>query len=81
LIDGPYGAPAQDHWKYDVVLLVGLGIGATPFVSILRDLLNNIIKQQEQAVSITSLKTLLMSNRISTKLFWSYVIFSGMHLR
>ncbi|CAL9232433.1 unnamed protein product [Arabidopsis halleri] len=49
LIDGPYGAPAQDHWKYDVVLLVGLGIGATPFVSILRDLLNNIIKQQEQA--------------------------------
>ncbi|XP_010455529.1 PREDICTED: probable respiratory burst oxidase homolog protein I [Camelina sativa] len=50
LIDGPYGAPAQDHWKYDVVLLVGLGIGATPFISILRDLLNNIIKQNEQAV-------------------------------
>ncbi|KAG7557418.1 NADPH oxidase Respiratory burst [Arabidopsis suecica] len=49
LIDGPYGAPAQDHWKYDVVLLVGLGIGATPFVSILRDLLNTIVKQQEQA--------------------------------
>ncbi|CAD5327572.1 unnamed protein product [Arabidopsis thaliana] len=53
LIDGPYGAPAQDHWKYDVVLLVGLGIGATPFVSILRDLLNNIIKQQEQAECIS----------------------------
>ncbi|CAH2071135.1 unnamed protein product [Thlaspi arvense] len=49
LIDGPYGAPAQDHWKYDVLLLVGLGIGATPFISILRDLLNNIVKQQEQA--------------------------------
>ncbi|OEL31621.1 Respiratory burst oxidase-like protein E [Dichanthelium oligosanthes] len=41
-LDGPYGAPAQDFRNYDVLLLVGLGIGATPFISILRDLLNNI---------------------------------------
>ena len=51
-IDGPYGAPAQDYRKYDVLLLVGLGIGATPFISILKDLLNSIIKMEEQAVSI-----------------------------
>ena len=51
LIDGPYGAPAQDYGKYDVLLLVGLGIGATPFISILKDLLNNIVKMEEQAVS------------------------------
>ncbi|KAM7259371.1 hypothetical protein ACFE04_015112 [Oxalis oulophora] len=50
-IDGPYGAPAQDYRKYDVLLLVGLGIGATPFISILKDLLNNIIKSEEQADS------------------------------
>ncbi|PPS11724.1 hypothetical protein GOBAR_AA08909 [Gossypium barbadense] len=49
LIDGPYGAPAQDYWKYDVLLLVGLGIGATPFISILKDLLHNIVKMEEQA--------------------------------
>ncbi|KAK3121865.1 hypothetical protein QOZ80_8BG0662040 [Eleusine coracana subsp. coracana] len=42
LVDGPYGAPAQDFRNYDVLLLIGLGIGATPFISILRDLLNNI---------------------------------------
>jgi respiratory burst oxidase len=41
-VDGPYGAPAQDYAKYDVLLLVGLGIGATPFISILKDLLMNI---------------------------------------
>ncbi|KAK9027009.1 hypothetical protein V6N11_066858 [Hibiscus sabdariffa] len=41
LVDGPYGAPAQDYRNYDVLLLVGIGIGATPFISILRDLLNN----------------------------------------
>ncbi|KAG9444772.1 hypothetical protein H6P81_016112 [Aristolochia fimbriata] len=43
LIDGAYGAPAQDYSEYDVLLLVGLGIGATPLISILRDVLNNII--------------------------------------
>jgi predicted ferric reductase len=51
LIDGPYGSPAQDYKKYDVLLLVGLGIGATPFISILKDLLNNIVKMEEEAVS------------------------------
>ncbi|KAK9144873.1 hypothetical protein Sjap_004776 [Stephania japonica] len=47
-IDGPYGAPAQEYKNYDVLLLVGLGIGATPFISILKDLLNNLIKMEEQ---------------------------------
>ncbi|GAB4853684.1 hypothetical protein Ancab_017874 [Ancistrocladus abbreviatus] len=41
LVDGPYGAPAQDYQNYDVLLLVGLGIGATPFISILKDLINS----------------------------------------
>ncbi|XP_057962973.1 respiratory burst oxidase homolog protein B [Malania oleifera] len=47
LIDGPYGAPAQDYKKYDVLLLVGLGIGATPLISIVKDVLNNIKHQKE----------------------------------
>ncbi|CAL9769483.1 unnamed protein product [Musa acuminata subsp. burmannicoides] len=46
-IDGPYGAPAQDYKKYDILLLIGLGIGATPFISILKDLLNNIKSNEE----------------------------------
>ncbi|GLJ10347.1 hypothetical protein SUGI_0126600 [Cryptomeria japonica] len=41
-IDGPYGASAQDYKKYDVMLLIGLGIGATPFISILKDMLQNM---------------------------------------
>ncbi|RRT79338.1 hypothetical protein BHE74_00050589, partial [Ensete ventricosum] len=46
-IDGPYGAPAQNYKKYDILLLVGLGIGATPFISILKDLLNSSKLMQE----------------------------------
>ncbi|CAL4981158.1 unnamed protein product [Urochloa decumbens] len=41
-IDGPYGAPAQDYKQYDVVLLVGMGIGATPMISIIKDIVNNL---------------------------------------
>lgn len=49
LIDGPYGAPAQDYKKYDVVLLVGLGIGATPMVSIVKDIIDNM--EEKEAVA------------------------------
>jgi len=47
LIDGPYGAPAQDYKDYEVILLVGLGIGATPLISILKDVLNNMKQQKD----------------------------------
>lgn len=47
LIDGPFGAPAQDYKKYEVVLLVGLGIGATPMVSIVKDIINNMRHKEE----------------------------------
>ncbi|KAL3829155.1 hypothetical protein ACJIZ3_017957 [Penstemon smallii] len=40
LVKGPYGAPAQNYKKYDILLLIGLGIGATPFISIIKDILN-----------------------------------------
>ncbi|CAD6236060.1 unnamed protein product [Miscanthus lutarioriparius] len=50
-IDGPYGAPAQNYRKYDILLLIGLGIGATPFISILKDMLNNL-KSTEEVESI-----------------------------
>ncbi|KAE8687250.1 hypothetical protein F3Y22_tig00111022pilonHSYRG00341 [Hibiscus syriacus] len=41
-IKGPYGAPTQNYNKFDILLLIGLGIGATPFIRIIKDLLSNI---------------------------------------
>jgi len=49
-VDGPYGAPAQDYQNFDVLLLIGLGIGATPFISILKDLLSDTRPIDEQTV-------------------------------
>ncbi|XP_023758051.1 respiratory burst oxidase homolog protein E [Lactuca sativa] len=73
LLDGPYGAPAQDYRNYDVLLLVGLGIGATPFISILRDLLNHnravddqMDSNTETSISGDSLTSLASSSMASS---------------
>ncbi|XP_078495922.1 dual oxidase 2 [Ciona intestinalis] len=39
-LDGPFGEGHQDWYKYEVSVLVGGGIGVTPFASILKDLVN-----------------------------------------
>ena len=41
-IDGPNGAPTQHYRKYDILLLIGLAIRATPFISELKNMLNNL---------------------------------------
>ena len=37
-VDGPYGAPAQRFYDFDQTIIVGSGIGVTPFSGILNDL-------------------------------------------
>jgi len=41
-LEGPYGAPAQGYDRFKVLLLVGGGIGVTPFISILKDIWNKM---------------------------------------
>lgn len=36
-VDGPYGAGQQDWYRFDVSILVGAGIGVTPYAAILKD--------------------------------------------
>jgi len=36
MVDGPFGSASEDFFKYEAVLLVGAGIGVTPFASILK---------------------------------------------
>ncbi|KAL5712994.1 hypothetical protein ACHQM5_015113 [Ranunculus cassubicifolius] len=64
LIDGPYGAPAQDYKEYDVLLLVGLGIGATPLISIVKDVLNNIKRKNAMKEEMRHNGTKRKNNRI-----------------
>ncbi|KAK6179799.1 hypothetical protein SNE40_012075 [Patella caerulea] len=39
-LDGPFGEGHQDWYRYPVAVLVGGGIGVTPFASILKDLVS-----------------------------------------
>nr|XP_018673155.1 dual oxidase 1 isoform X1 [Ciona intestinalis] len=48
-LDGPFGEGHQDWYKYEVSVLVGGGIGVTPFASILKDLVN----RSQSGVAIT----------------------------
>ncbi|KAJ9049268.1 hypothetical protein DSO57_1026499 [Entomophthora muscae] len=38
MIDGPFGSASEDVFNYEVSVLVGAGIGVTPFASILRSI-------------------------------------------
>lgn len=41
-LDGPFGEGHQDWYKYSVSVLVGGGIGVTPFASILKDIVHRL---------------------------------------
>ena len=38
MVDGPFGSASEDYLNYETVLLVGAGIGVTPFASILKSI-------------------------------------------
>jgi len=38
LVDGPFGSASEDVFKYEVTMLVGAGIGVTPFASVLKSI-------------------------------------------
>ncbi|KAG7261069.1 hypothetical protein CRUP_031664 [Coryphaenoides rupestris] len=45
-IDGPFGTASEDVFRYEVVVLVGAGIGVTPFASILKSVCANLRPSQ-----------------------------------
>lgn len=46
-IDGPFGTASEDVFRYEVVMLVGAGIGVTPFASILKSVWYKHIQNNE----------------------------------
>lgn len=38
MIDGPFGSASEDVFKFEVSVLVGAGIGVTPFASVLKSI-------------------------------------------
>lgn len=38
MVDGPFGTASEDVFQYEVAMLVGAGIGVTPFASVLKSI-------------------------------------------
>ncbi|EEA19645.1 hypothetical protein EYB25_009746 [Talaromyces marneffei] len=47
-IDGPFGSASEDVFKYEVAMLVGAGIGVTPFASILKSIWYRMSRGKQQ---------------------------------
>ena len=47
-IDGPFGSASEDVFKYEIAVLVGAGIGVTPFASILKSVWYRMNYPQEK---------------------------------
>lgn len=47
-MDGPFGSTHQDWYKYEVVVLIGAGIGVTPNSSVLKDLVYKVYSLQSE---------------------------------
>jgi NADPH oxidase 2 len=60
-VDGPYGSAAEEVDDYDVVVLVGAGIGVTPFASIIRTL---VLKSQQKKKTNSKVK------KIDINFYW-----------
>lgn len=80
LIKGPYGAPAQNFKKYDILLLIGLAIGATPFISIIKDLLNNIKPNDSESVSQKAANKMFFFFGWSMCKYMWYLLENGIYL-
>lgn len=54
-VDGPIGAPTMGYLRYRVVLMIGSGIGVTPFASILRDLACRFASKRKEGADLDKL--------------------------
>jgi len=51
-IDGPFGAAAEEAFQFKTVLLIGAGIGVTPYASILKNIRSQIRKAAIASIDV-----------------------------
>ncbi|GAA5908982.1 hypothetical protein JCM5296_002101 [Sporobolomyces johnsonii] len=74
-VDGPFGAPAEDVFKAEVAILVGAGIGVTPFASILK---NIWYKQRQNQLGALRRVHFVWINRDTGSFEWFQSLLKGL---
>jgi dual oxidase len=68
---GPYGAPSQAWLHYDVVCFVATGVGVTPYLSILSDIVTKALQYRCKNCGSTSLLDLAFArHELPSKIFF-----------
>ena len=76
IIDGPFGTPTEQFSDYKNAMLICSGVGATPFASVLRELLHRV-QNDKQNLNIETLDFYWV-NRSSNQLTWLVTLFQGL---
>lgn len=66
LLEGPFGGGNQDWYKFEVAVMVGGGIGVTPYASILNDLVFGTSTNRYSGVACKKASTRL------PKTYWTF---------
>uniref|UniRef100_A0A4W6EVT7 NADPH oxidase 2 n=1 Tax=Lates calcarifer TaxID=8187 RepID=A0A4W6EVT7_LATCA len=74
-IDGPFGTASEDVFRYEVVMLVGAGIGVTPFASILKSVWYKHIQNNQEVFTKKVRQTKMPSSGLAWPDFLSYNIY------
>lgn len=59
-LEGPFGGGNQDWYKFEVAVMVGGGIGVTPYASILNDLVFGTSTNRYSGVACKKVRNTLM---------------------
>ncbi|BGP00200.1 hypothetical protein NBRC10513v2_004424 [Rhodotorula toruloides] len=71
-IDGPFGAPTQDVFRHEVAVLIGAGIGITPFASVLKTIW---YKMQQNRLGALRRVQLVLVVRNTADMSWFHSLF------
>lgn len=66
-IQGPFGGGNQDWYKFEVAVMVGGGIGVTPYASILNDLVFGTSTNRYSGVACKKVSNKIIDNGYN---FW-----------
>jgi NADPH oxidase len=77
-IDGPFGAPAEDVFTYEVAVLIGTGIGVTPFASILK---NIWFRQKQNKLGALRRVEFIWMNRDTSAFEWFAALMQDLEAR
>ena len=91
MIDGPFGAPTSNIFRANHAVLVGTGIGVTPFASVLQSIMHRYWEKREECPkcnyrwthdlsNLGNLEKVLTINFFCIKsLFFFYIKFGTLH--